>query len=82
MVFDASRRLYASTCKSLGSPFSIERANVGAGLLADLGFPALLDLALAFGGGSDDGLVKSCGGLPCIFLAIRLVAASLVSCEK
>ena len=82
MVFDASRRLDASTCKSLGSPFSIDRANVGSGPPADLGFPALLDLTLAFGCGADNGLVKSCGGLPCILLATRLIAASLVSALK
>ena len=72
MVFDASRRLDASTCKSLGGDAS--SLGGGAGLLA-LAFPVLLDLALDFGGGADDGL----GASPVATLFLRLRASSLAS---
>ena len=82
MVFAISRRLAASTCKSLGSPFSISLAYVIVGLLAALAAfasrPVLLDLAFDCGAGSDNVLAMPLG----VFFVIRLIAAVLVSCGK
>ncbi len=75
-TFDASRRLDASTCSSLGGGAS--SLGGGAGLLAALAFPVLLDLAFDFGVGSDDGLAMPLG----VFFVIRLIAASLVQAEN
>ena len=81
-TFDASRRLDASTCNSLGSPFPIDAAYVIVGLLAALAAfasrPVLLDLAFDFGAGSDDGLAMPHG----VFFVIRFIASSLVSSGK
>ena len=82
MVFAISRRLAASTCKSLGPPFSISLAYVIVGLLAALDAfasrPVLLDLAFDFGAGSDVGLAMPWG----VFFVIRLIATSLLSDGK
>ena len=82
MVFAISRRLAASTCKSLGSPFSISLAYVIVGLLAALDAfasrPVLLDLAFDYGAGSDVGLAMPWG----VFFVIRLIATSLLSDGK
>ncbi len=79
MVFDASRRLDASICKSLGPGLSIGSAyNISWGLVAPLAFPVLLDLALDFGGGADDDL----GVSPVAVFFIRLNASSRVSVLK
>jgi hypothetical protein len=59
----------------------------GAGLVAPLAFPVLLDLALSvgvfdiafgFGAGADDGLAMPHG----VFFVIRLIVVSLLSCGK
>jgi hypothetical protein len=73
LVFDAIRRLDASTCNSLGGGAS--SLGGGAGLLALLACPMLLDLVLLGGGGSDADLM----GMPAFVFFIRLIAASLVS---
>ena len=79
MVFDASRRLAASICKSLGGGFSIENASsamgLALGILALRSGPLLLDLAFDFGGGADDDLVRI--PVPTLFLGLR--ASSLAS---
>ena len=68
-TFDLPRRLAASTCISLGGGAS--SLGGGAGLLAR---PGVLDLAFAFGAGSD-AVRGTLGFLP----TLRLIAASLVS---
>ena len=82
---DAPRRLDASTCISLGGCAS--SLGAGAGLVAPLAFPVLLDLALSvgvfdiafgFGAGADDGLAMPHG----VFFVIRLIVVSLLSCGK
>ena len=79
LVFDASRRLDASICKSLGGGFSIENASsamaLALGILALRSAPLLLDLAFRFGGGADAGLPMT----PVSNLFLRLRASSLAS---
>ena len=73
-TFGACFRLFASNCISLGGGgFSL---GAGAGLLSR---PGVLDLAFAFGAGSDAALALSLVGLPRLPLDTRFIAASLAS---
>ena len=61
LVFAACRRLFASNCSRLGGGFF--SLGAGAGLVAHLASPVLLDLPFDFGAGADDALAMPPGFL-------------------